>query len=107
MLNIGLLGCGRIGQVHARSIGQIDGARVSAVADAFTEPAQMLADKTGAQILSADELIESKDVDAVVIGTPTDTHYDLIHKAANAGKGRKKGLSIYFRHINLSRRNVI
>ncbi len=86
MLNIGLLGCGRIGHVHARSIGQIDGARVSAVADAFTEPAQMLADKTGAQILSADELIESKDVDAVVIGTPTDTHYDLIHKAANAGK---------------------
>ncbi|WP_319545617.1 inositol 2-dehydrogenase [Ruegeria conchae] len=86
MLNIGLLGCGRIGQVHAHSIGQIDGARVSAVADAFADPAQMLADKTGAQALSAEDLIGSADVDAVVIGTPTDTHYDLIHKAANAGK---------------------
>ncbi|WP_299983900.1 inositol 2-dehydrogenase [uncultured Ruegeria sp.] len=86
MLNIGLLGCGRIGQVHARSIGQINGARVTAVADAFAEPAQMLADKTGANVLPAEDLIESTDVDAVVIGTPTDTHYDLIHQAANAGK---------------------
>ncbi|SDX26812.1 myo-inositol 2-dehydrogenase [Ruegeria halocynthiae] len=86
MLNIGLLGCGRIGQVHARSIGQIDGARVSAVADAFAEPAQMLADRTGANVLSAQDLIESADVDAVVIGTPTDTHFDLIHQAARAGK---------------------
>lgn len=86
MLNIGLLGCGRIGQVHARSVGQIEGARVTAVADAFTDPARTLADKTGAQILSAEDLIESADVDAVVIGTPTDTHYDQIHQAARAGK---------------------
>ncbi len=86
MLNIGLLGCGRIGQVHARSITQIEGARVRAVADAFAEPAGMLADKTGAAILPAEDLIESADVDAVVIGTPTDTHYDLIHQAAHAGK---------------------
>ena len=86
MLNIGLLGCGRIGQVHARSIGQIDGARVCAVADAFAEPANMLAEKTGASVMDADTLIASADVDAVVIGTPTDTHYDLIHQAARAGK---------------------
>ncbi len=86
MLNIGLLGCGRIGQVHARSIGQIDGARVSAVADAFADPARMLADRSGAQVLSAEDLIESADVDAVIIGTPTDTHYELIHQAARAGK---------------------
>ncbi|MEX0306430.1 MAG: inositol 2-dehydrogenase [Ruegeria sp.] len=86
MLNIGLLGCGRIGQVHARSIGQIEGARVSAVADAFADPAQSLADRTGATVLSADALITSPDVDAVIVGTPTDTHYDLIHQAAHAGK---------------------
>ncbi|MDW3225343.1 MAG: inositol 2-dehydrogenase [Paracoccaceae bacterium] len=86
MLNIGLLGCGRIGQVHARSIGQIDGARVSAVADAFKEPAEALASKTNASLLTPEGLIESPDVDAVVIGTPTDTHFDLIHAAAKAGK---------------------
>lgn len=86
MLRLGLLGCGRIGQVHARSVHLIDGARVSAVADAFAEPAQALAAQTGAEVLSAKALIDSPDVDAVVIGTPTDTHYDLIHAAAAAGK---------------------
>ncbi|MCK0140646.1 inositol 2-dehydrogenase [Aliiroseovarius sp. F47248L] len=86
MLNIGLLGCGRIGQVHARSIGQIEAARVAAVSDAFAEPAQALATKTGAKVMDSDALINSVDVEAVVIGTPTDTHYDLIHAAARAGK---------------------
>ncbi|MBT2132370.1 inositol 2-dehydrogenase [Aliiroseovarius lamellibrachiae] len=86
MLKIGLLGCGRIGQVHARSIGQIEGAMVTAVADAFPDPAQALAAKTGADVMTPDALIASEKVDAVVIGTPTDTHYDLIHAAARAGK---------------------
>ncbi|MCK0149817.1 inositol 2-dehydrogenase [Marivita sp. S6314] len=86
MLNLGLLGCGRIGVVHARSASQIDTARVTAVSDAFDDPANALAAKTGAQVLDSDALINSKDVDAVVIGTPTDTHYDLIHAAAAAGK---------------------
>ena len=86
MLNIGLLGCGRIGQVHSRSIGQIEGARVTAVADAFEAPAKALAEKTGAAVMNPQALITSPDVDAVVIGTPTDTHYDLIHAAAAAGK---------------------
>ena len=86
MLKIGLLGCGRIGQVHARSIAQTEGARVSAVADAFEEPARMLGNKTGAKVMEPIALIESADVDAVVIGTPTDTHYKFIHAAAAAGK---------------------
>ena len=86
MLKIGLLGCGRIGQVHARSISQIDGAKVTAVADAFEAPAKALADKTGAAVMGPKDLIASTEVDAVVIGTPTDTHFDLIHAAASAGK---------------------
>lgn len=86
MLNIGLLGCGRIGQVHAKSIQHIENARVTVVADAFPEPAAALAAQANAQVLSPEELIQSGDVDAVVIGTPTDTHYDLIHLAAEAGK---------------------
>lgn len=86
MLNIGLLGCGRIGQVHARSVAQNAGARVVAVADAFAEPAAALAAQTGAEVRETAALIDSPDVDAVVIGTPTNTHYELIHAAAAAGK---------------------
>ncbi len=86
MLRLGLLGCGRIGQVHARSVAQIEGARIVAVADAFAAPARVLAAKTGAEVRDTLAVIESDDVDAVVIGTPTDTHYDLILAAAAAGK---------------------
>lgn len=86
MLRVGLLGCGRIGQVHARSVTQNEGATVVAVADAFAAPAEILAAKTGAEIRDTLAVIEADDIDAVVIGTPTDTHYDLIHAAAAAGK---------------------
>ena len=83
MLNIGILGCGRIGQVHAASLGQITGARVAAVADFLPEAAQALANKSGAPVMGGAALINSPDIDAVVIGTPTDTHYELIQKAAD------------------------
>lgn len=86
MLQIGLLGCGRIGQVHARSIKALDGARVQAVADAVPQAAEALARDAGAEVRSAEEVLGSADIDAVVIGTPTDTHFDLIHGAARAGK---------------------
>ena len=86
MLRIGLLGCGRIGQVHARSIKALDDAEVVAVADALPAAARALASTTGAAVRSAEEILSSGDVDAVVIGTPTDTHYALIQGAAKTGK---------------------
>ena len=86
MIAFGLLGCGRIGQVHARNLAQVGGARLVAVADAVPQAAQALADAQGADIREASALIGSADVDAVIIGTPTTTHYDLIHQAAAAGK---------------------
>ena len=86
MVRFALLGCGRIGQVHARSIKALAGASVVAVADAMPASAQSLADATGAQVRSVDAIMASDDVDAVVIGTPTDAHYDQIHAAAKAGK---------------------
>ena len=74
MLNIGILGCGRIGQVHAASLDLITDARVAAVADFLPEAAQALAAKSGAPVMEGDALINNPDIDAVVIGTPTDTH---------------------------------
>ncbi|KPQ15208.1 MAG: inositol 2-dehydrogenase IolG [Rhodobacteraceae bacterium HLUCCO18] len=86
MLRIGLLGCGRIGQVHARTIKGMDEACVQAVADAVPEAAERLAEDQGADMRSAEAILEAPDIDAVVIGTPTDTHFDLIQGAARAGK---------------------
>lgn len=87
MIRFGLLGCGRIGLVHASSLDRLrDKAQLVAVADAFPEAADKLAKRFGAFVREADELIVSPDIDAVVIGTPTSTHFDLIEAAASAGK---------------------
>ncbi|WP_341368749.1 inositol 2-dehydrogenase [Yoonia sp. BS5-3] len=86
MINIGILGCGRIGQVHARAIAGLPNARLVAVADAFPDAAIALSEATGADIRNSAAIIAAPDIDAIIIGTPTDTHYDLIHRAAAAGK---------------------
>lgn len=86
MLNIGLLGCGRIGQVHGATLAAMRSARAVAVSDFVPEAASALAQHLGAKVMSSDEMLADPGIDAVVIGTPTTTHYDLIHQAAAAGK---------------------
>jgi myo-inositol 2-dehydrogenase/D-chiro-inositol 1-dehydrogenase len=40
----------------------------------------------GAEVRTIDKILAAKDIDAVIICTPTDTHADLIEKFARAGK---------------------
>lgn len=86
MINIGILGCGRIGQVHGATLRGMTNARAAAVADAMPAAAEALAASTAAKVMDADAMINDPGIDAVIIGTPTTTHYDLIHAAAAAGK---------------------
>lgn len=86
MANIALLGCGRIGQVHASAIARTPGATLVAVADAFPSAAAALANAHGAEIRDIEAIVTATDVDAVAICTPTDTHADLIETFARAGK---------------------
>jgi len=86
MISIGLLGCGRIGQVHALSLQQIASARLTAVADAIPAAANALAASSGAEVRSAADIITATDIDAVIVATPTTLHYDQIHALAAAGK---------------------
>jgi myo-inositol 2-dehydrogenase/D-chiro-inositol 1-dehydrogenase len=85
VVKFGLLGAGRIGKVHARTIANSGRARVAYVADAIDEAAATLAAEVGAKPASIEAILAS-DVDAVLIATPTDTHADLIEQAARAGK---------------------
>lgn len=86
MLRIGLLGCGRIGQVHARTIKSMNTAAVVAVADAVPAAAEALAAALGAEVRSTDAILSAGDIDAVVIGTPTSTHFDQIQAASKGSK---------------------
>lgn len=85
-IKFGVLGAGRIGQVHARAIAQVQDAELLAVAEPFAEAAQAMQDKYGCTIQTIDEIAANTQVDAVIICTPTDTHADLIEKFSKAGK---------------------
>jgi myo-inositol 2-dehydrogenase/D-chiro-inositol 1-dehydrogenase len=86
VLQIGLLGAGRIGRIHGGNVAAHPRARLVAIADANEEAARTLASATGAQVAAVDAIIEGRNINAVVIGTPTDTHAELIERAARAGK---------------------
>jgi len=85
-VRFGLLGAGRIGKVHAKAVASNPDAKLVAVADAFDKAAQDLAAAYGAEVRTIDDILKAKDIDAVVICTPTDTHSDLIERFARAGK---------------------
>lgn len=85
-VRFGIVGCGRIGRVHAASLARVRAARLVAVADAFDGAANALAAETGAEVRATSAILASDDIDAVIVGTPTDTHFDLIGTAAAEGK---------------------
>lgn len=87
MKKILLLGAGRIGQVHAKNVVARNDARLYAVVDVHRPAAAALAEATGAKLFdSADAALADPAVDAVMICTSTDTHVELILKAAKANK---------------------
>lgn len=84
---IGLIGCGRIGRMHADLLaGEIPGFELVAVADVVPDAAEGVATRTGARVSTIEALLAADDVDTVAICTSTDTHVDLIVAAAEAGK---------------------
>jgi myo-inositol 2-dehydrogenase/D-chiro-inositol 1-dehydrogenase len=82
---VGLIGAGKIGRFHARTLARgIPSMRLTAVADAEPAAAQAVAEEVGAKAMGVDALLGA--VDAVLITTPPDTHTELIGKAAAAGR---------------------
>ena len=88
LVRIGLFGCGRIGRMHAELLARrVPGASLTAVYDAVPELAAEAGIALGASVApSVDALLADRDVDAVAICSSTDTHVDLIVRAAQAGK---------------------
>jgi len=85
-LRFALLGAGRIGQVHAKTVTANPQAKLVAVADAIEDAAKALIADFGGELRSIDAIAGADDIDAVLICTPTNTHADLIEKFARAGK---------------------
>jgi myo-inositol 2-dehydrogenase/D-chiro-inositol 1-dehydrogenase len=86
MLAIGLLGAGRIGNVHAKAISTHPQSKLVAVSDVNAEAAAKLAGLYGAESRSNEAIIDDPSIGAVLIATSTNTHSDLIEAATRAGK---------------------
>jgi myo-inositol 2-dehydrogenase/D-chiro-inositol 1-dehydrogenase len=87
MLRVAVLGAGRIGKIHAGNVALNPRLKLIAVADPVAEAANGLAESLNCEA-STDPVatVNRKDVDAIIIGTPTDTHVDFLLQGAKGGK---------------------
>jgi myo-inositol 2-dehydrogenase / D-chiro-inositol 1-dehydrogenase len=87
MVNIAVLGCGRIGVMHARNIANHPRARLATVFDIHQPSADKVAAELGVKTSkSIEEILASPEVDAILIATSTNTHADILELAVAAGK---------------------
>ena len=88
-LKVGIIGAGRIGQVHAKSITyHIPQAEIVAISDIYEEGAKKVAEELGIPAYYKDyhEILNNPEIEAVLICSSTDTHADIACEAAEAGK---------------------
>jgi inositol 2-dehydrogenase len=86
-LGVAVIGAGRIGALHARHVaGGVDGARLVMVVDADEAVAQRAALGIAAVATDYREALAHREVDAVVIASPTTHHAEQLVAAAQAGK---------------------
>jgi myo-inositol 2-dehydrogenase/D-chiro-inositol 1-dehydrogenase len=88
-VQIGLIGAGVMGHIHARCISShMDRATLVAVADLDLGKASGCAEEFGVSRAYAGyrEMVADPSIGAVVICTPGNTHAEIIEAAANAGK---------------------
>ena len=87
MVKFAVLGCGRIGRMHALNLARHPRAELTHVYDIAADPAAAVAEATGARrATEIDQVLGAADVEAVLIASSTDTHLDLLVRAVEAGK---------------------
>lgn len=90
MINIGIIGAGRIGKVHAESVMRfVKNATVKAIADPYMNDATIAwAKEMGINEIYTDyhKILEDKDIEIVLICSSTDTHSKISLEAISAGK---------------------
>jgi len=89
MLNVGIIGCGRVTTMfHLNAIVELDEVNVIAVADPNRKNMEEVKQKSGAPngYLDYRELLENPEVEAVAINTPPRFHEEMIIESLHAGK---------------------
>ena len=87
-VNVGIIGAGFIGHLHAEAFTHVPNAEVVAIASPSPERGRALADQFGIPHHFTDyrEMLQRDDLDMVTIGVPNDLHAQVCIDAARAGK---------------------
>jgi len=87
-MDVGLIGCGRVAELHMCAYKHIPEANVVAVSDINIEKAKAFAQKYRVKKAFKDytKLLEMKSLDLISICTPTSTHAEIACEAAKLGK---------------------
>jgi len=88
-VGVGVIGAGKMGRIHAANIAKaVPNAKLVAVADVVEDSARRLAGELGAPNVFTDylRLVDNREVQAVVIATPTHLKPQIVRYACDAGK---------------------
>ena len=85
-LQIGLVGLGNMGAVHARNLGKIDNVELVGVCDVDAERALKIGEEVDVAAFSdASQMMQESDCGAILIATPHPFHREVCEEAANRG----------------------
>jgi len=84
-LRIGVIGAGRIGSFHVRTLASLPGVAAVTVCDTDSARAHRLAGELGLAVAATPDDLVGSGVDALVIATPTPLHVPMIQLAAGVG----------------------
>lgn len=86
-LRVGIIGLGRIGKIHSQNLVQLENVEVVMASDPEAEARAFAATLGIPKIVeSFDPIFADSTIQAVIICSPTDTHFECIEKAAAAGQ---------------------
>ena len=87
ILNVGLIGCGLIGQKRAKALSKCKIGKLIACADINSNRVKILSNNTGAKIYDNwSKIVSSKEIDVVIVAT---THDSLAEITKSAVKHKK------------------
>lgn len=87
-LNIGIIGAGKIGKLHAENIVNFPNVKLKAISDLFVDQIKEWAENLGIEQIVSDykDVINHPEVDAILVCSPTNTHAEIIIAAVRNGK---------------------
>lgn len=84
--SVGVIGGGRIGQIHAQNVFENPDTELVAICDPFPATAEIAERLGAAYYATTDELLDHPDIDAVIVASPTAFHADTVERALETNK---------------------